>query len=149
MPGPGTRATATIRNKNDIKATQENRLFRAIFISPRRPYRREYARVKRQREWLIELARLLDPEKARRYHRTARQVKQRVKRLFARLERETAHDATDASVVRHIVKTLRNRWWGLFTCYRVPQLPATNSEHEVFFNNLKQRQRRVTGRKSV
>lgn len=105
--------------------------------------------MKRQREWLIELARLLDLEKARRYHRTARQVKQHVKRLFARLERETAEDATDASVVRHIVQTVRNRWWGLFTCYRVPQLPATNNEHEAFFNHLKQRQRRVTGRKSV
>jgi len=115
----------------------------------RRPYRREYARVQRQQEWLIELARLLDPEKARRYHWTARYVKRRVKRFLARLKRETAEDALDASVVRHIAKTVRNRWWGLFTCYRVAQLPATNNEHEVFFNHLKQRHRRVTGRKSV
>lgn len=115
----------------------------------RQPYARDCARVRRQREWLIQLARLLDVEKARRYHRTARQVKKRVRQFLTQLERETANDALDAAVVHHIAKTVRNRWWGLFTCYRVPQLPATNNGHEVFFNHLKQRQRRVTGRKSV
>jgi hypothetical protein len=91
----------------------------------------------------------LDPERARRYHRTAREVKRRVNQFLHRLQNQTRQDARDAQIVAHIEKTVRNRWWGLFTCYRVPQLPASNNEHELFFNHFKQRQRRVTGRKSV
>lgn len=98
---------------------------------------------------MIELARLLDPERARRYHRTTREVKRRVNQFLHRLQRKTRKDSADAVVVAHIEKTVRNRWWGLFTCFRVPQLPATNNVHELFFKHLKQRQRRVTGRKSV
>jgi hypothetical protein len=91
----------------------------------------------------------LDTERARRYHRTAREVKRRVNQFLRRLEQQTAADERDAQVIAHLTKTVRNRWWGLFTCFRVPQLPATNNGHELFFNHFKQRQRRVTGRKSV
>lgn len=115
----------------------------------RQTYTSEYERLTRQRAWVIELARLLDPERARRYHRTAREVKRRVNEWLRRLKKQTAADERDAQVVAHITKTVRNRWWGLFTCFRVPQLPATNNGHELFFNHFKQRQRRVTGRKSV
>jgi hypothetical protein len=115
----------------------------------RRTYAQEYQRLTRQRSWVIGLARLLDPERARRYHRTAREVKRRVNRFLCRLKWKTRRDAEDARVVAHIEKTVRHRWWGLFTCFRVSQLPATNNAHELFFKHLKQRQRRVTGRKSV
>jgi hypothetical protein len=115
----------------------------------RRTYAREYHALTRQRTWLVELARLLDPERARRYHRTAREIKRRVNQFLHRLKKQTNLDERDAHVTAHIEKTVRNRWWGLFTCYRVPQLPASNNAHELFFNHFKQRQRRVTGRKSV
>ena len=115
----------------------------------RRTYAKEYRTLVRQRTWLIELARLLDPVRARRYHRTARDIKRRVNQFLRRLKKQTHQDERDAQVAAHIEKTVRNRWWGLFTCYRVPQLPASNNEHELFFNHFKQRQRRVTGRKSV
>ncbi len=115
----------------------------------RRTYAKEYRVLVRQRTWLIELARLLDPVRARRYHRTAREVKRRVNQFLRRLKKQTRQDERDAQVAAHIEKTVRNRWWGLFTCYRVPQLPASNNAHELFFNHFKQRQRRVTGRKSV
>lgn len=115
----------------------------------RRTYAQEYRALVRQRTWLIELARLLDPVRARHYHRTARAVKRRVNQFLRRLNTQTIGDEREAQVVAHIEKTVRNRWWGLFTCYRVPQLPASNNAHELFFNHFKQRQRRVTGRKSV
>jgi hypothetical protein len=115
----------------------------------RQIYTPEYERLRRQRTWLIELARLLDTERARRYHRTAREVKRRVNQFLRRLNQQTVADQREAQVVAHLTKTVRNRWWGLFTCFRVPQLPATNNGHELFFNHFKQRQRRVTGRKSV
>ncbi len=93
----------------------------------------------------------MDPERARRYHRTAREIKRRVYHFLHRLKKQTSHAQREQEihVVAHIEKTVRNRWWGLFTCYRVPQLPASNNDHELFFNHFKQRQRRVTGRKSV
>lgn len=52
-------------------------------------------------------------------------------------------------VAQHIVQTFRNRWWGLFRCYDVPDLPSTNNDLETFFGRLKTNQRRVTGRKNV
>jgi len=91
----------------------------------------------------------LDPERARRYHRTAGEIKRRLNQFLRRLKKQTSSQEREAQVVAHIEKTVRNRWWGLFTCYRVPQLPASNNAHELFFNHFKQRQRRVTGRKSV
>jgi hypothetical protein len=112
-------------------------------------YRDVYARLTRQREWLIKLAHLLDPEKARKRKYTARRMKQRVGKFLMRLERDTTTDPDDAIVAAHIIKTVRSRWWGLFTCYRVPKLPATNNDHESFFNHFKQGQRRITGRKAV
>ena len=58
-------------------------------------------------------------------------------------------DETDQAIAQHIITTFRNRWWGLFLCYDVPGLPATNNELESFFGRLKTGQRRITGRKSV
>lgn len=55
----------------------------------------------------------------------------------------------DQKVAAHIQQVLQNRWWGLFTCYDVPELPRTNNELETFLRRLKTTQRRVTGRKNV
>jgi hypothetical protein len=81
--------------------------------------------------------------------RPARQVKREVKAFLAQLERATAADPEDAPLAQHLIQTVRHRWWGLFTCYRVQGLPATNNGQETFFNRLKQSHRRITGRKSV
>ena len=58
-------------------------------------------------------------------------------------------DETDQIVAQHIITTFRNRWWGLFVCYDVAGLPATNNALESFFGRLKTNQRRITGHKSV
>jgi len=100
-------------------------------------------------EWVIELAHLLRVESERGQPRQVREVKREVKLFLARLARDTAADPEDAAVAQHLIRTIRNRWWGLFTCYRVPGLPATNNDQETFFNHLKQGQRRINGRKSV
>jgi len=55
----------------------------------------------------------------------------------------------EAEVIAHIVKAVRNRWWGLFTCYRIPNVPSSNNDLETVFKDMKQHQRRITGRKSV
>ena len=103
----------------------------------------------RQLGWVIALAHVLRVQDETGQPRQARHVKREVKEFLARLERDTAADPQDAPVAQHLIRTVRNRWWGLFTCYRVRGLPATNNDQETFFNHLKQSQRRISGRKSV
>lgn len=97
----------------------------------------------------MELAYHLRLEDEHGQRRKARQVKREVKAFLERLEQEAADDPDEALVAQHIIQTIRNRWWGLFTCYRISGLPATNNDQETFFNHLKHNQRRITGRKSV
>ena len=106
-------------------------------------------RHRSQLGWLIELAHLLRLADETGQRRKARQVKREVKEFLERLEKDTANDPADALVAQHLIKTLRNRWWGLFTCYRIPGVPATNNDQETFFNHLKRCQRRINGHKFV
>jgi len=105
--------------------------------------------ARRHLKWLIELAHLLRVQDECGQPRRARQVKREVKAFLAQLEQDTATDPQDAPIAQHLIQTIRNRWWGLFTCYRVWGLPPTNNDQETFFNHLKQGQRRISGRKSV
>lgn len=49
----------------------------------------------------------------------------------------------------HFVSALRRYWPGLFHCYDRPQVPRTNNELEIFYNQLKRQRRRNTGRKGT
>lgn len=115
----------------------------------RRHYAEPYAQLKRQSEWVIELARLFEPCDKQGRPRTARQVKREVKQFLERLEQEAAERPDEAKVIASILKAVRHRWWGLFTCYRVSNVPSSNNDLETFFKDMKHHQRRITGRKSV
>jgi flagellar biosynthesis chaperone FliJ len=115
----------------------------------RQRYAEQYVQLKRQSEWVIELARLFEPCDTHGHVRTARQVKREVKQFLERLEQGTAEQPSEASIVACIVKAVRHRWWGLFTCYRVSNVPSSNNDLETFFKDMKHHQRRITGRKSV
>jgi hypothetical protein len=108
-----------------------------------------YAQLKRQRAWVIELARLFEPIDKHGQPRTARQVKQDVQQFLEHLEQEAIEHPADAEVIAGIVKAVRHRWWGLFTCYQISNVPSSNNELELFFKDMKHHQRRITGRKSV
>jgi hypothetical protein len=114
---------------------------------------RDYATPRRHQQrqlgWVIELAHLLGVQESSGQARTARQVKQELNTFLDNLAQTTARDLVDAPIARHLIQTLYSRWWGLFPCYGIPDLPATNNAHELFFNQLKHAQRRITGRKSV
>jgi hypothetical protein len=102
----------------------------------------------RQRQWLIDLDRLLDPlEPPASGLAVAQQVQTYLEHL--QVSQATHADAWDRQVANHIVQTFRNRWWGLFACYDVAGLPRTNNELETFLRRLKTGQRRITGRKNV
>lgn len=78
-----------------------------------------------------------------------RQVKQAVTAFLERLTLEAKERPDEAPVVAQISKAVQHRWWGLFTCYRIPNVPSSNNDLETFFKDLKHHQRRITGRKSV
>lgn len=115
----------------------------------RQRYADPYAQLKQQSAWVIKLARLLEPTDKHGRPRTARQVKQDVKQFLDHLEQEAAEHPADAEVSAGIVKAVRHRWWGLFTCYQIANVPSSNNDLETFFKNMKHHQRRITGRKSV
>lgn len=107
-------------------------------------------RLRRQRTWLIELAHHLRLEEDTSHRRRkARQVKREVQAFLKTLEHAAAERPEDAPLAQHILQTVRKRWKGLFICYRVPGLPATNNAQETFFSRLKHHQRRISGHKSV
>lgn len=112
-------------------------------------YVEPYAQLKHQSAWVIELDRLFEPCDKQGHARTARQVKREVKQFLERLEQEATERPNEAEVIASIVKAIRNRWWGLFTCYRVSNVPSSNNDLETFFKDMKHHQRRITGRKSV
>ena len=98
---------------------------------------------------MIELARLFEPCDKHGRPRTARQVKREGRQCLERLEQEATERPDEAEVIANILKAVRNRWWGLFICYRVSNVPSSNNDLETFFKDMKHHQRRITGRKSV
>ncbi len=103
-----------------------------------------------QRQWLIDLQRLLKPSPEKSGGQpTGQDIETRVDRYLIELNQHNDLDETDQAIVQHIITTFRNRWWGLFVCYDVPGLPSTNNDLESFFSRLKTNQRRITGHKSV
>ncbi|OGV97535.1 hypothetical protein A2W24_04140 [Microgenomates group bacterium RBG_16_45_19] len=107
-------------------------------------------RLQRQQGWLIDLQRRLQPTQDQTASQPRGQdIETQVDRYLAKLREDNLLNETDRSVAQHLVTTFRNRWWGLFVCYDVPGLPATNNDLEGFFGRLKTNQRRITGRKSV
>jgi hypothetical protein len=99
--------------------------------------------------WVSELAHILRVREDSGQARTAQQVKCELKAFLHDLTQTTATDSVAAPVAQHLIQTIQRRWWGLFLCYRIPGLPATNNAQELFFNQLKHAQRRITGQKSV
>ena len=115
----------------------------------RNHYVETYIQLKRQSAWIIELARLFEPRDKQERLRPTRQVKQEVNQFLKKLEQEAALCPSEAKIIACIVKAVRHRWWGLFTCYQVANVPSSNNDLETFFKDMKHHQRRITGRKSV
>ena len=115
-----------------------------------RLYAEQVTRLERQRSWLIDLQRLLKPTRQQGMPPpTGQEIETQVDQYLLKFSQHNDLDETDRAIAEHIITTFRHRWWGLFVCYDVPGLPATNNDLERFFGRLKTHQRRITGRKSV
>lgn len=113
----------------------------------RLPFAAQVERYRQQRQWLIDLEHLLDPE--RDPPKSSASVRQAVDHYLVDLTTRNTHDAEDQQVADHINQIFRSFWWGLFTCYDVEGLPRTNNELERFIRQIKMGHRRVSGRKNV
>jgi hypothetical protein len=51
--------------------------------------------------------------------------------------------------VAHFLKVTASYWPGLFHCYGVPGLPATNNDLEHYFGSARYHERRASGRRSA
>jgi hypothetical protein len=123
-------------------------LRRLIALAKHRlPFAAQVERYRRQRQWLIDLDHLLDPE--RDPPKTSASVRQAVDHYLVDLTTRSTHNAEDQRVAEHINQIFRSFWWGLFTCYDVEGLPRTNNELERFIRQIKMGHRRVSGRKNV
>jgi len=114
----------------------------------RLPFAPQVQRHQRQRQWLIDLQNLLDPTIP---PTTTATITQAVKGYLGRLSRwaKTEADPIDQQVVTHINRIFQSFWWGLFVCYDIDELPATNNELERFIRQIKAGQRRISGHKKV
>lgn len=118
----------------------------------RLPFADQVAQLRRQRQWLIDLENRLDPsQQPEQPPSTSQSVAQAVHHYLAELLTQGVADADeeDQWVAVHINDTFRNRWWGLFTCYDVEDLPRTNNDLERYMRRIKTGRRRITGRKNV
>jgi len=119
-------------------------------VQRRHAFAAQCRQLKRQRRWLVELERRLDPaDEAGQPRPTRRTVQRQVKDFLAQLEQQAQSHPEDAMVVSHICATFRQRWPRLFACYAWPERYRTNNALETFFGRLRTRQRQIQGRKSV
>ena len=127
----------------------DHKLLRRLVVltKHRWPYSDQAERCRRQRQWLIDLEHLLDPE--RDPPKTSASVRQAVDCYLVGLIAGNTPDAEDQRVAEHIDQIFRSFWWGLFTYYDVEGLPRTNNELERFIRQIKMGYRRVSGRKNV
>lgn len=112
-------------------------------------FRAETEQLRRQRQWLFDLDRLMELDQQPRPTRqsVAQAVNDYLIGLLDQVNR--GGDEQDQAAAQQINQILRNLWWGLFTCFEVEGLPRTNNELEQFIRRIKMGQRRISGRKNV
>jgi hypothetical protein len=132
-----------------VQKKGDHKLLRRLMVLVKRrlPFTSQVERCRRQRQWLIDLEHLLDPE--RDPPKTSASVTNAVEQYLTNLITSGSLDTADQEVAAYIHQIFRNFWWGLFTCYDVAGLPRTNNALERFIRQIRMGYRRVSGKKNV
>lgn len=76
-----------------------------------------------------------------------------VRRAYAAVLREMRATPLGAcslgASLAHFLKVTASYWPGLFHCYAVPDLPATNNDLEHYFGTVRYHERRASGRRGA
>jgi hypothetical protein len=76
-------------------------------------------------------------------------LQQRYEELLAELQAAQGELGLLAPAAAHFLKVTASYWPGLFACYEVTDLPATNNALEQYFGSARHAERRATGRKGA
>lgn len=83
-------------------------------------------------------------------HGNGQQVRASLQGWLACIQQQKAQFSPQiAKAIDHFVRTTRSFAPGLFHCYNVPDLPATNNDLEQCFGSVRYHERRTTGRKAA
>jgi hypothetical protein len=86
---------------------------------------------------------------ANHHQETSQQVHARLQQCLDRMLEQKSQLGPLSDAFDHFVKTTNSFAKGLFHCYDVPDLPATNNDLEQCFGSLRYHERRITGRKAT
>ena len=113
-------------------------------------YGADYATLKQQHTWLLDLARVIDPEQYASVlpHDAAVQAKMGVRTLMAAVAQAAMTQPAHELFAESFQKYTRGFGDTLFTCFLHPEIPRTNNDLERFLRHAKSAHRRTTGRKS-
>jgi hypothetical protein len=101
--------------------------------------------IRRAYDWLWEAAHILKNTAAE----GAASVKARYTALRDRVRDQAEQAGSLQEAVAHFLAVTQSFWPGLFHCYAVPGLPATNNDLEQFFGSIRHHERRVSGHKKA
>ena len=111
----------------------------------------KYQTVRRQQDWILGLAEILDVQRTSQgeYTQAGVEVAQEVEHFLDGLTALKPYYPEDESIIDAIIK--RTKAWspGLFNCYEIPAIPQTDNELEQYIGVLKYQRRRTTGHKNV
>lgn len=79
----------------------------------------------------------------------SQQVRGRLQQQLHSMQERSAQLGSLSDALDHFVRTTKSFAKGLFHCYDVPDLPATNNDLEQCFGSLRYHERRITGRKAT
>ncbi len=101
--------------------------------------------IRRAYDWLWDAAHILNNAAAE----DAESVKAHYTDLLEKVRGQAGQAGSLQDAVAHLLTVTQHYWPGLFHCYEVPGLPATNNDLEQLFGSLRHHERRVSGNKKV
>ena len=122
-----------------------------VLTQRRHKWDAKYLRLRRQQDWVLNLAEILDVPRTERgwWTRAGVEVAQDVQHYLDYLTDLKPYFPEDAAIIDHIIKRTQGWALGLFHCYEEPAIPCTDNGLEQYIGVLKRQRRRTTGHKAV